>query len=956
MQAHDTPGPHFVDRNVQSVMVPPRRTARKALFDLGRSSGAILLLALSAASRAEPPAERTIVAAVADADAARILVRWRTEEGTARFSHYDVLRREADAPDSAQLNDDPIGPLVTVADIEAVFNAPDRADALGWITESLGADYAADLLRMHGPDAPPEAELQLLGTIYVYEVWGLDAEGFRVERLGRATATAGMPDVLPAPAGLVCADPGGFHGHLQASLRWSSQQTAQPYYGFDLERAEADVAGNCPPPGPGWVAANQFPVLGDAAGRVEEGKRLFAQRCAACHAGGRDGPPVLGSTRRDFRRRQYPAELCAGNEHVGLLDLTPRALSAIYDYIHEFQFRDDGEETPTDPLIAAQEYCYRVAARDLLGQPGLAATEKCGVEDRLPPAVPKQVKTTQVLSTAGNFETCEISWRVNRQQGDDTARYFLYRTRTELPGPCSAVPVDDLGFFDQPPVDDRIVTEDTGLLEADAGALFFYAVRAEDAAGNLSAYSGWVPCVPRDVKSPGSPGFDVVCPDSCQDPQDCEDHGQTGPGDPWFDAGGGPFVVADPGTCPPEIDVHTFDPDTFKVRTYRSFAGSDFKPGPDFLPSDAFGLLHRPLMDSKLCTKLRSYDKSGNFNADDPGSETCHLVRGSRPIPAPRIISVSEVDPATDEVQIRFRAMDPSLLIGFALYDQIFDPRHPDAPPIKGEHLQRVPDANLSDSPLEIVFPEDIAVCVDGLPSSIDARWAVKEAALALDQLLPLADPAGTLTYDDVKRVYELQTHLASGDGERLLFLVAVGWTGCEGKGQTFRWSETGRVPAGDGELDWPEHDAGNPVVLAGDAAAYDPDLVLIQDVGPSKIHVFWTPYPSCVVCTAPDVPPGCTDPDDPRAGPFAVFRRRAGAKSWQQISPLIDCWPDTSVNQMRFDDRDVQEDTWYTYTVVRQTKLGEFFMQHGPAYDAGGSTQFCFSEVGVADCGPEPE
>ena len=73
-----------------------------------------LLVALVAAlapapAFAEPPVERTLVHAVADADRDRIFVRWLQVEGSVqRFSHYDVLRREASESALVPLNANPI--------------------------------------------------------------------------------------------------------------------------------------------------------------------------------------------------------------------------------------------------------------------------------------------------------------------------------------------------------------------------------------------------------------------------------------------------------------------------------------------------------------------------------------------------------------------------------------------------------------------------------------------------------------------------------------------------------------------------------------------------------------------------------------------------------------------------------------------------------------------------------
>ena len=95
-------------------------------------------------------------------------------------------------------------------------------------------------------------------------------------------------------------------------------------------------------------------------------------------------------------------------------------------------------------------------------------------------------------------------------------------------------------------------------------------------------------------------------------------------------------------------------------------------------------------------------------------------------------------------------------------------------------------------------------------------------------------------------------------------------------------------------------------------------------------------------------------DPPCPSTGTdelaFAVFRRRDGALRWQQISPLFNCWH-CAPSPMEFRDRDVQEDHWYTYTLLRLDAVGEFLRQHGP------SPTTCFDTAAGGSCPlPEPD
>ena len=121
----------------------------------------LVCFAAAGVAIAEPTTERTIVTATADASQDRILIRWQQVEGIdRRFTHYDVLRREASATTLTKLNIQPIGPLTTVAAIEALFDEAANAAALATILDSLGPDYASDLLAMQAADASGVEQFQ----------------------------------------------------------------------------------------------------------------------------------------------------------------------------------------------------------------------------------------------------------------------------------------------------------------------------------------------------------------------------------------------------------------------------------------------------------------------------------------------------------------------------------------------------------------------------------------------------------------------------------------------------------------------------------------------------------------------------------------------------------------------------------------------------------------------------
>jgi hypothetical protein len=931
---------------------------RRSIVRRLSGAGIALLLAGSPPTIGEPPAERTAVVATADAESPRILVRWGSIEGDPRYAFFDVLRRDAPVAGFVRLNDDPIGALTDVASIEAIFNAAGRVDALTDIEQAFGTDYASDILKLQRADAADEAELQLRvlaeqnyaaalalgrgwldetaldGGTYVYEVWGLDDEAFRVERLGRAVATSGAPAALPPPVEPACVDPSDAKANMTAFVRWSEPDTLQPYFGFDVYRAPRNPDLTCPPLGPtapGSVKVNESPLLATSAGQSAEGLRLFDTHGLACHQQRRDAPPdpdpvisgVEGTNRKQFRRLQYAVigdPRGTPHDTPDLNGLTPEALEAIYDYVLEFQLRDDGSTTPGAPLTAGETYCYQVAARDLLGKPGMPAPPvECPVEDRIAPRIPAEVKTER-LPLSSTLETCRISWR--RNEGD-TARYKVLRAHTVDSPTLPRFSKD----YSQAPVvvtlphlvDGGRETFDDALSVTDAGQTFFYAVVAEDDAGsaagasdsndNRSGFSAWVPCTPRDLVAPGKAGVDPICPTTCGEGF-CEDKSED---DNWKNVCGGDpeFFIATP-SCPVQMIVspNAGDPpgETARVRRYRSFRppgpnGEGLLSGPDFDPgivSDAFA----PLLDAKIHSTVRPYDESGNFG---PHSDTVSfVVLGKYEPPPPRLTSVQVLDAATGEVAIRFRSLEPTALIGFALYAKEI------------ERNKQLPDP-ADKGTLQSAFPPENLAQPCPPPAN---QWAVKAGAQTLDQVLPAQKPAtGPYLFYEGNRIYEMVANLPENDDVRL-HVAAIGWSGREGPGDPFLIAGFAR---GDDRLDWPEHARDNPPIHPCNESL---TVETFPAGGPPYTRIRWTSCPSCAHGPA----------DPPPDHPFAVFRRRAGALAWQQISPLFKCF-DTQFgeNELVFIDTDVEEGFYYDYVVIGLTDDGEFDFRYGP------SGQVCF-------------
>ncbi len=875
------------------------------------------LLATGAAALAEPPGERTIVTATSDAGADRILIRWQQVEGTAkRFTHYSVLRRAAGESVLAPLNLQPIGALTTVAGIEALFTDPDLADALAAIQDAFGLDYASDLLALQSPSATDMERTQrallpdlnygaalalglgwmdntvVPGTTYVYEVWGLDALGFAEERLGRATATAGAPAPLSAPTDAACVDTGDARAHMAAFLRWGEDAAAKREYvaGYDLHRAPRNPDLTCPPlilGGAGVSKANRFPTMRDASGAARAGEKLFAASCLGCHAGGRDAAPVLGKTLADFRRRQYP-ELWDPSQQAAqvvhdtndLNALSADSLETIFDWIEEFHYRDDGSATPAEPLVEGETSCYQLYPRDLLGRPGPGSpVVQCQVRDREAPDVPYAMVAQRIVQ--GDHEVCEIAWDRNAVPGDDTVHYELMRTArvprllSELP-PFVVPPPGWPVTIAQPTSGARVTWLDASQTTADAGQPFFYAARAVDDAGQISGFSGWVPCVPRDIIPPADQVVSLKCCDVGG--VECELRGDAA----WVGAGGEPAFMANPRTCPLEVDFAP-NPDAFGLRLYRSFDGVSYLPHKDCTTGPCV-IDYAPTIDQKIWYKFRPFDRSWNLGAF---SNPLKLFYFGQKLPPPRIISVAIVDEIAGRVQIRFRSVLPEMALGFALYKE-----HESAPGY--QLVVRHHDLNLS---ANVISP---------------GQWVPQPGAQTLDQIPgfigpPAPAPQDFLYYDDLAGEYILNTIL--GDITAVtLKLVAISWAGREGNFVPYVWD--GWIPK-DGFLDWPEFRDHNYLfwlLFSELMSSYDPLN--------NRIDLSWEPGPA-----------GCNQHED---RPFVVYRKRGSATRWTQISPPFVC-NSTSQILMTYRDTDVEPGMSYTYTVVRQDATGEFSMQFGP-------------------------
>jgi len=898
---------------------------------------------------AAPPVVEIAVSATADTAADRILVRWQPVGGVIPYTHFDVLRRTADAASFAPLNAVPIGAYTSAAAIETQFTVPGRSGALADILASYGPDYASDILSIMAAATEPDRtflpdqnyvaaivmglgwldESVTAGTTYVYEVWGLDVQGFRVERLGQAIATGRQPAAIPPAVGLSCPPLGGERADRTMHLRWHGDPSAEFFFGYDIFRAPVATGDACPADvtmAPGAVKANAYPVMADAPGAARAGKVLFAAHCRSCHLPSSTNDPrlvgpacgsctapnqpgcntcgVVGGTIELYRSHQAidPATQPPGvHDTTGLTGLSPEALESIFDYIEEFQFEDDADadDTVGAPLPTDQFYCYQVLPRDLLGQhyqPVPPPVTRCQVQDTKKPKVPTLTKVER-FAPQPDHEDCRVSWDRNT---DDTIAYEVCAANDAIPV-NTPPPTSGCATVPQPPSGARVEWE-AGHPIGDAGKTFFYAVRAVDAHGNRSGLGGWGPCMPRDILPPAPPVLTMQC---CDNGRPCDDRrfdpdwgviGESGqPGLPALFASAGSCAAL---TCAGSADV-------FRCRMYRTVDG-DTAAWTDVAPGQAVNTDFQPGLDTSIEITAVAIDASGNMSPPSSGMAT--IFEGKSVLPAPRIVSASLRGTAggiqAGRVRLRFRSLPPEQILGFAIYEQYAGPGDPDpAPPAATDRVFFFPATSLE--PYS-TYPPQWKVLASAQP------LAATPGLLWTHGSFPEPDTTPYLIFETDTKVYQMQADFGK-TGDIVFRIGVIGWSGKESKSVPFRW---GGWDAGDLTLQWPEFRADNA------AAATPASGTLTAHAESGFIEMTWPAFPDA-----------CNGPIGAR--PFIVFRRRGAAPGWQQISTPFYCDGPANPN-MLFQDTDVEPGIYYTYVVVRLDTVGEFDHQVGP-------TTLCF-------------
>ncbi|MEE4299304.1 MAG: cytochrome c, partial [Pseudomonadales bacterium] len=843
-------------------------------------------LLLWAPALAQSDNTRFLVHAVADADQPRVLVRWaQIEGGDDVYRNYDVLRRTKDESSFSILTTLPVVPLTTAVEIEAVFLDPANADALGWIQDAWGADYASDILVVNTPPLTDDLKFRRIklaeqnyaaaiamglgfmddavvnGETYVYEVWGLDEQGFRVERLGRASATAGQPPVLDVVPAQECTQMRDPRGHAAVFTRWDEVPPPRGLYlaGYDVLRVPADGDGNCPPTislgEPGVVRANAFPVERDSPGNVARGAEVFQNSCVSCHA---NRNTIAGKTLADFER--HSPDFGKTSEHVGL-GLGSEDKWAVFRYIEEFHFRDDGDDTPADPIAIGNKYCYVPAPRDLLGQHTVvgASPVACEVQDTLAPAPPMNMASERIVQ--GDYETCRISWRRNSGADDDTVQYQVFRVpldqlpRATRDSGIVLPPEVPLAAVPQPMGGERVTWDDADLSIADAGEPYHYGVIAEDAAGNRSRFSSWVPCVPRDIVAPQPPTLTVSCTDEFGN-DCCDDRAQD---TRWTDAGGlRALFVNSHERCQPRVTCNKGS-DAFGCRLLRGYDGLDYRASKDF--ANDLDIDWEPAVDTRLWVEAQAFDKSMNLSLPS-GNGVNFILFGKWRLPPPRISEVILTgDQFNPTVKIRFRSLKPEQLIGFVLYKGKPSVAQRSIGGVEKEFVTSLPAQNLLESPN---------------PGNSDPPvWGPRSSAQALSEIpgfvVPVVPvtPGEYLFYESSTQQYEMQIDI--GESENVvLYMAAVGWSGIEGLSTGYMWDGWVR---GDGILQWPNFQVFNG---RGPLVPQKSQITAVYDGVNEVIDLDWEAWPE-----------GCDTVDD---RPFVVYRRRGSSPIWKQMTAPFRC------------------------------------------------------------------
>jgi len=319
--------------------------------------------------------------------------------------------------------------------------------------------------------------------------------------IGRVTATAGQPTVLPAPGQPVEVPDITAQGHLSVRMRWA---TPDPLRRLSL---------------------------------LQVGYNVYRMTRAFAEANNYDAVPPATATL---------LSLANANPNVHRLNNAPVIAEPDFSVVdvNDFVnfptlrfFADDNDRfNPASVLPQAiytngAQFYYFVTARDLLGRDGLVSRgTPVTVCDRLPPQPPRSVRVANHYAYNGNTETSDQRLRVNWNQNDNsgtetTTAYYIYRWTSitqmhahaadfnfnRIAGPIAHLPGSPTNsYLDNGPGAPHITT--------DAGRTFWYTVIAVDAGvcapgANRSLHSAPAFGVLRDRTGPerGGGRITIAC-------------------------------------------------------------------------------------------------------------------------------------------------------------------------------------------------------------------------------------------------------------------------------------------------------------------------------------------------------------------------------------------------------------------------------------------------------------
>jgi len=921
-----------VTRHQRWEQLPRKRFVGQVLF--GSFLMMIFVLGLSVPLFAQDRGRILFTAAVGPD---KVLLRWAGTKELARFSGFNIHRRQGGSSTYTTLNALPIRPLTNPAQIQAVFNAPGEALILQDIQSILGPDYAKEILRLRSSAMTSDfMKLALLvntnygvsisealgyldrtvltGTRYTYELWGVDGSGVEIERLGKVSIVGGSRTQLPAPAQLEWVPIVGPTGDKKIYLRWQgvppsdSTSHAEIGFGYDIYRMEgrpvpatkvitdADIAAH-----PSiYYKVNSLPVIILPASNVDKGAELFAGYCTTapgCHVT-RNDADIFGKGNREFRAKEQAHGALSPD-----LDL-----ESIFNYINDFFFMDDRSLSAGPELKYGQEYTYWVVARDLLRQHGLfSAPVQATVRDTIPPKVPYNVQTS-VTGDVPNQKT-KITWDRNVDEPnpanepgkyrDDTQKYKVYRRFGDIN--ANKILLNEVI---QPADPNVVMVEyiDTSITKDDWGNIYWYYITAVDGAQpepNESPYSAPAKGVVHDLVPPDAPVCTAFCEivNHQQEWEYCRQYSSS------VDSGIVTMADVSAGIYPTFYCEKAPDSDVVGIKVYRSIDGVDFYFLEDVhYPEGSNDVTvvdddYKPRVSQQVYYKFKAFDENTNLSGLSPDHPPRVLVKGDPP-PAPLIVGMKYVGKDTvegrDLVEVNISVINTTGIAGFNLYK----------------------DENLSEPPAAISVP------AKPCPES---NWGTAEFLgqgggdvinVPVIHSISVAEiPASGLDnveFDQVQDYFVLTASISPPSTANYYAVTAYDFYGQESSKIFYHWA--GQDPDAPSKLNWPSR-----LGVKEETLTVTPNTSGLQ-----KICLDWE--------VTGEIDNDLFVHDELN---YVVFRVRGGDQTpdrFTQISPLIVGPFNDPPNSREYCDNDIIFGEEYHYMVLGIGEDGEIVKSFGPA------------------------